>query len=266
MMQKGFVPVLIIILVAAAALAGGFWIYQSNPPIPSNPTPTPKVACTQDAKLCPDGTGVGRTGPKCDFAPCPTPKESTSSAETANWKDITFNRVRLKIPSIYQSGYLGSSSRFAIDPRPIPQTSSYGDFTPAFSLELIKNKTIEQTRQEFLNQQGYTDKAINDISVDGKLGLKMAKVLPPGQDVVDHHIYDVYLSVGQDLYHFSSFDLSISRIDQQNYFNQILSTFKFLDQNALDQNDGNCQPRPVCLDAKTTPRCLMPEPAEGWCP
>lgn len=36
-------------------------------------TPLP-VACTMDAKICPDGSAVGRSGPKCEFAPCPTPK------------------------------------------------------------------------------------------------------------------------------------------------------------------------------------------------
>ena len=29
------------------------------------------VACTMEAKLCPDGSAVGRTGPKCEFTPCP---------------------------------------------------------------------------------------------------------------------------------------------------------------------------------------------------
>lgn len=29
------------------------------------------MACTMDAKMCPDGTYVGRTGPACEFAPCP---------------------------------------------------------------------------------------------------------------------------------------------------------------------------------------------------
>ena len=29
------------------------------------------VACTEEAKLCPDGSAVGRTGPNCEFAPCP---------------------------------------------------------------------------------------------------------------------------------------------------------------------------------------------------
>lgn len=30
------------------------------------------LACPMDAKLCPDGSAVGRTGPNCEFAPCPS--------------------------------------------------------------------------------------------------------------------------------------------------------------------------------------------------
>ena len=33
---------------------------------------SPTVTCTEDAKICPDGSSVGRIGPKCEFAPCPT--------------------------------------------------------------------------------------------------------------------------------------------------------------------------------------------------
>lgn len=29
------------------------------------------VACTEEAKVCDDGTAVGRTWPNCEFAPCP---------------------------------------------------------------------------------------------------------------------------------------------------------------------------------------------------
>ena len=32
------------------------------------------VACTEDAKLCPDGTAVGRIPPNCEFAGCPSEK------------------------------------------------------------------------------------------------------------------------------------------------------------------------------------------------
>ncbi|OGK19024.1 hypothetical protein A3D80_03440 [Candidatus Roizmanbacteria bacterium RIFCSPHIGHO2_02_FULL_40_13b] len=30
-----------------------------------------QIACTMEAKLCPDGSAVGRSGPNCQFAPCP---------------------------------------------------------------------------------------------------------------------------------------------------------------------------------------------------
>lgn len=35
-------------------------------------------ACTLEAKLCPDGSAVGRTGPNCEFAPCPSVTPTSS--------------------------------------------------------------------------------------------------------------------------------------------------------------------------------------------
>lgn len=38
------------------------------------PLPPPEqIACTMEAKVCPDGSAVGRSGPNCEFSPCPTP-------------------------------------------------------------------------------------------------------------------------------------------------------------------------------------------------
>jgi len=37
-------------------------------------------ACTMDAKVCPDGSTVGRTGPNCEFSACPD--SNASEAET----------------------------------------------------------------------------------------------------------------------------------------------------------------------------------------
>jgi hypothetical protein len=36
-------------------------------------------ACTLDAKICPDGTTVGRSGPSCEFTACPPPNVSIDS-------------------------------------------------------------------------------------------------------------------------------------------------------------------------------------------
>ncbi len=38
-----------------------------------------QVACTEEAKLCADGSAVGRTGPNCEFAPCPSEETRTRS-------------------------------------------------------------------------------------------------------------------------------------------------------------------------------------------
>lgn len=48
------------------------------------------VACTMDAKQCPDGSYVGRTPPKCEFKPCPqataSPKVEQKTDVPADWK------------------------------------------------------------------------------------------------------------------------------------------------------------------------------------
>lgn len=40
------------------------------------------TACTMEAKICPDGSAVGRSGPKCEFTPCPDAPAPTEPAPT----------------------------------------------------------------------------------------------------------------------------------------------------------------------------------------
>lgn len=51
-------------------------------------------ACTEEAKLCPDGTAVGRMAPSCEFASCPGASEYTDP----------INNYRLTFPSTW-AGY-----------------------------------------------------------------------------------------------------------------------------------------------------------------
>jgi hypothetical protein len=63
--------ILILIFVIAVFILGGLlYIYNPEPTKYTNPKEV-KVVCTADAKLCPDGSYVGRTGPNCEFL-CPT--------------------------------------------------------------------------------------------------------------------------------------------------------------------------------------------------
>lgn len=38
-------------------------------------------ACTEEAKICPDGSSVGRTGPDCEFAACPEGEPAKSDGD-----------------------------------------------------------------------------------------------------------------------------------------------------------------------------------------
>lgn len=74
-MQKGFTPIfaLIGILVLAGVVGGAFFLSRQIT------NSEGQKACTMDAKICPDGSGVERVGPNCEFAECP-------ADETTNWK------------------------------------------------------------------------------------------------------------------------------------------------------------------------------------
>jgi len=62
--QKGFIAAIVIAIVVALLGAGTYFVSTRQI------SPSPK-ACTQEAKLCPDGSYVSRTGPDCEFAECP---------------------------------------------------------------------------------------------------------------------------------------------------------------------------------------------------
>lgn len=60
-------PILIILVIVTIILlfGVGYIVFIKSS---SNNQP---IACTMEAKLCPDGSSVGRSGPKCEFTACP---------------------------------------------------------------------------------------------------------------------------------------------------------------------------------------------------
>ena len=87
--QKGFIlPIIIAVIVVAFLGMGGYFVYKQYS-VPERPE---QVVCAQDAKQCPDGTYVGRTGPNCEFAECPTAQQPANEtagpalSEVEGWK------------------------------------------------------------------------------------------------------------------------------------------------------------------------------------
>ena len=97
--------VLAVGLVLLALLLGTFLVIELKN--------TRHGSCTQEAKICPDGSSVSREGPSCEFAACPT----TGAASSKGYKNTTYviegTPVRLVDGRAETSVNLGSANKVA---------------------------------------------------------------------------------------------------------------------------------------------------------
>lgn len=87
--SKGSNLFLLILLLVVAAVAGfiGYELGNRNASKPVEgplllPPEDQGVVCTLDAKMCPDGSSVGRIGPDCEFALCPLSESAHYEGDT----------------------------------------------------------------------------------------------------------------------------------------------------------------------------------------
>lgn len=74
--MKSLIAGIVLIIVLGI---GGF-IYRNVAERTGGPAP---IACTMEAKVCPDGSSVGRSGPDCAFAACAFPNIELSNVHIA---------------------------------------------------------------------------------------------------------------------------------------------------------------------------------------
>ncbi|MFA5954643.1 MAG: hypothetical protein WC817_03860 [Patescibacteria group bacterium] len=100
------VIILVAVIVVVVIGASSYAMYQVN--ISKKGA---EKSCTQEAKICPDGSAVGRSGPNCEFAVCPT--ENSASPVTiseAEAKDIA-EKTCIKGGESLTSGYYNENSK-----------------------------------------------------------------------------------------------------------------------------------------------------------
>lgn len=109
---KGKVATAIIILatfiLAGVAIFTAIRLYQLRnqavaPNVPSS-QPHAQVVCPQDAKVCPDGSSVGRTGPNCEFPACPVSTCSLSFTLTPQTASPTPTETPTGTPTATPTG------------------------------------------------------------------------------------------------------------------------------------------------------------------
>lgn len=204
MSQKGIAPIVIVLLIAAAI--GGYLIYSGKINLKQN-----EVRCTEEAKICPDGSSVGRVIPKCEFASCPS-----GSAETANWKTYTNDTYGyiVKYPSDWEYKFgKGKDAQVVFGLSPVEIRTDIPNFLISVS-ETIKQPLFEEDGRNKVMET-------KQITIGGQSG-EQATIADGGSGKVSY-IQSAVLYNGKT-YYFNLHDLNKKEI-----YDQILSTFKFLD-------------------------------------
>ncbi|MDO8512521.1 MAG: hypothetical protein Q7S57_04565 [bacterium] len=200
------------------------------------PKPQPAV-CTQEAKICSDGSSVGRTGPNCEFAACPA-----ASDQVAGWK--TYSNTAYGFEFKYPENWVSSISDDGIlltSPEHIEQNKEYNRQSPPLfdfsaghlsSIDWFLENAKWLTGKDFTNLKNFLKDAygnVAEINIDGKNAY--ATIVSTSRND-----YYVYIETGKNTYIL----LSIPDIRQSSTFEldpkdpiitteakKIMSTFKF---------------------------------------
>ena len=223
--QKGLAPIAIIGLVVLVLVTVGgtsYYLMSKNK----------QVACTLEAMVCPDGSSVGRTGPKCEFAACPPPKD-----ETADWKIYKNEEYGYEIK--YPTNYLlsdGSKNHSII------LISPWEFIEPMFQGKIGLSITILETTP-FLNIESWKKKSSGnfwaseeELIINGKKALLVKGYNGDGNDRVVIFDSNKTYEIG------CRYNYLISREESPNKeflktFDQIISTFKFVSTSSNGSNN-----------------------------
>lgn len=200
-----------------------------------------QTACTAEAKICPDGTSVGRTGPNCEFAPCPTvsPTPVSTPDLTANWKtyinDVYNYSIKYPLGWRTQVQAAGAGDKEAGSKSSLVDIFKLGaeNQYPLYRLsiepfEIMSGQTIESIKGPYLKFNLVNPKTANvrinnidTITIEGKISTSQE------QKEFYSKVYIIQFPQKNN-------GLTILTRDDINKteastFDQILSTFKFLE-------------------------------------
>jgi len=195
-------------------------------------------ACTTEAKICPDGSTVGRTGPNCEFAPCPT---QAVQNETANWKTYTHNALNfsLQYPPTWQIAATSEPVVVALMPKMLKATN--GQFIKLLWYE-NKNLLDPEAFYEELEKNNYSGDPISPFRQEEPI----IKKLQSGEVV--YYFDKIYCvatcrmavwaykdAIYEFVDHTKGFATNHQQLVRDSDFDLILSTFRFLDQSQTDE-------------------------------
>lgn len=144
------------------------------------------AACPMDAKLCPDGSSVGRTGPNCEFAECPrTVTSGGQGSSCQSDSDCSFGYECIDPSPVMREGYQNLRCWKKGAPRPICLSGDTSIETPSGDIAVKDAK--EGMSVWTVDERG--QKIASMIILTGKTSAP-----------VGHKVVHIQLSDGRNLY------------------------------------------------------------------
>ena len=156
-----------------------------------------QTVCTQEAKMCSDGSYVGRSGPNCEFAKCPSspiPKikedNDSDTATKENWKTYVNEEENWQIGyptnenfkiQTHESTQIGQDGigKVVVFSKVGPTQSEGTEFYDGISVTIgLKQKSSAQTVMEFADKDSLpnpdigTRTPLKGIAVNGNNGVE----------------------------------------------------------------------------------------------
>lgn len=147
-MKSLFLGMLVIVIVGIGGL-----VYRNAIEHPSQP-----IACPLDAKICPDGTSVARTGTACVFAECPPPNTRIEGLGIAFALPSGFTWVANGTPDDYV--YEGSKPSPESDATASIEIQRYLIDASSTPLATIKENAVSGTSGKPINPTSFTSTVI----------------------------------------------------------------------------------------------------------
>lgn len=190
-----------VVLLAVLGIAG--FLYRATVEAPfhgTNMASSTGAACQTDAKVCPDGTSVGRTGPSCQFAACALPNIELPSAGLgfvlpAGYKADSANTGDTTLLGAYEKLSLGSSS--------IPETIVVRRFAIPAGKD-ANSVMLAQTMYESSGNQPKSMQEFKPVIIEGKT---YQMIVVERFEAVVHVVY--YLPRQHDVLRFEALERNV---------------------------------------------------------
>jgi len=233
-MQKPNLKILILAIIVVLAITGGIFWWQKDNINKLIFGESPK-ACTQEAKLCPDGSYVGRTGPNCEFAACP--QDQTAGWQTYRNEEYGFE---VKYPKEWKFQEYKDTNEIIkfidIDPVRVYSEKEMSERELPFPLVNINFEEKEDPATPL----SYEDR-IKQYSSWSDIILKSGEKAKKKDEIIEYSPNPYYSNKHNIVYRIGNYNYSdwhknvfiryvSDREDKYlDIFDQILSTFKFIE-------------------------------------